>query len=168
MLSHVLVPLDGSTLAEKGLEHAKKLVGPTGRITLLTVVQVPEFPVYDFYPTPASVVPDYDAAIADALPRAKEYLEQVAEDIRTTLHMPTSAEVLAGDPASLIVETAEKLHVDAIVMSTHGRSGIGRWLFGSVTQKVLSGSGVPVFVVPNCKQRTSSTEPASAAAEIEQ
>ena len=56
--------------------------------------------------------------------------------------------VEAGDPATVIVETAQKLHVDAIVMSTHGRSGLSRWLFGSVTQKVLAASCCPVFVIP--------------------
>ena len=58
-------------------------------------------------------------------------------------------EVHVGEPANVIVETAERLKVDAIVMSTHGRSGLSRWLFGSVTNKVLSANVCPVYVIPS-------------------
>lgn len=148
MLSHILVPLDGSTLAEMALEHAKRIVAPDGKITLVTVVQAPEFPVYDFYPSPSPSVKSYETALHDAMPRAKEYLERVAHDLEQEMHIQVAVEVEAGDPASVLVELAMRLHVDAIVMSTHGRSGFSRWIFGSVTQKVLGVTPCPVFVVP--------------------
>ena len=53
-----------------------------------------------------------------------------------------------GQPAERILEQAEELAVDAIVMSTHGRSGVSRWVFGSVAQKVLSGASCPIFIIP--------------------
>jgi nucleotide-binding universal stress UspA family protein len=148
MLSHILVPLDGSMLAEMALEHARRLVAPNGKITLVTVVQAPEFPVYDFYPSPSPSIKSYETALHDALPRAKEYLERVAHDLEEEMHLQTAIEVEAGDAATVIVDLGLRLHVDAIVMSTHGRSGFSRWIFGSVTQKVLGVTPCPVFVVP--------------------
>lgn len=153
MLAHVLVPLDGSALAEMALDHAKRIVEPNGKITLVTVVQAPEFPVYDFYPSPSPSVKTYETALHDALPRAKEYLERVARDLEEEMHLQVAIEVEAGDAASVIVELALRLHVDSIVMSTHGRSGFSRWIFGSVTQKVLGVTPCPVFVVPGRREQ---------------
>lgn len=146
MLKHVLVPLDGSKLAEDALEHALNIVEPKGKVTLVTAVEVPEVPVYGYYP-PATV-PDMETAKADLLPYAKHYLEGVADSL-TKREFQVAIEAHIGDPAEVITETAEKYHVDAIVMSTHGRSGLSRWLFGSVTNKVLGTKVCPVYVVPS-------------------
>lgn len=146
MLKHVLVPLDGSKLAEEALPHAVNIVAPDGKITLLSAVDVPEVPIYGYYP-PATV-PDYQSTVEDLLPQAKHYLEQVA----ATLELPeltVCLEAEIGEPAQVIAETASRLKVDAIVMSTHGRSGLSRWLFGSVTNKVLGTRCCPVYVIPS-------------------
>jgi nucleotide-binding universal stress UspA family protein len=149
MLEHVLVPLDGSQLAQIALDYALHLLGKNGKITLLTILQQPEVSIYDFYPLAVKApVKDYEAAFSETLSYAQDYLKRVAADIRDRYPYEVNTEVEAGDPATLIVETAQRLHVDAIVMSTHGRSGISRWLFGSVTQKVLSAGNLPVFVIP--------------------
>ncbi|MBZ0306650.1 MAG: universal stress protein [Anaerolineae bacterium] len=58
----------------------------------------------------------------------------------------------SGRPSETIVEVAKKLNVDAIVMSTHGRSGLSLLLLGSVTHKVLNTSACPVFVIPAKKE----------------
>lgn len=148
MLKHVLVPLDGSQLAEDALQHAINILGTDGKITLISAVEVPEVPIYGYYP-PATI-PDYDAAKADLLPQARAYLDGIAQNIKRqhpNLHIATEAEI--GEPAEIITTVAEKHHVDAIVMSTHGRSGLSRWLFGSVTNKVLSAKPCPVYVIPS-------------------
>ena len=62
--------------------------------------------------------------------------------------LKVNIEVCVGNVTSVIVERAHALHVDAIVMSTHGRSGLNRWMFGSVTQRVLALMPCPVLVVP--------------------
>jgi len=148
MLFHVLVPLDSSELAENALGYARLLVEPTGKLTLLNVLIVPQYPIYDFYPGPGSVVQDFEQLLKDMVPKAKDYLEQIASNLRTeTLQVDTK--IMIGDPAEAIVEASGELGVDAIAMSTHGRSGLSRWLFGSVTQKVLTASCCPVFVVPS-------------------
>lgn len=154
MSRHILVPLDGSRLAERALEEAERLVNAGDKITLLTVVPVPEIPIYDFYPMPMTVVQDYEAGMNDALPYAQEYLERIATTLREKLNLSVNVMVELGEPHTIICTTAEKLNVDMIVMSTHGRSGLNRWLFGSVTFKVLSGASCPVVVISNrCKGR---------------
>jgi len=81
------------------------------------------------------------------LPQAQKYLSDIAETLRSDGY---SVEIIAltGDPANIIVEEADKSDVDAIVMSTHGRSGLSRWLLGSVTHKVLNATHRPMFIVP--------------------
>jgi nucleotide-binding universal stress UspA family protein len=162
MSRHILVPLDGSQLAERALEEAERLINPDDTLTLLTVVPVPEIPIYDFYPMPMSVVQDYEAGMSDALPYAQEYLERIAAQLRETLNVTVNVVVELGEPPTVIAATAEKYHVDMIVMSTHGRSGLNRWLFGSVTFKVLSNACCPVVVIPN---RGKVREPSAAQAE---
>ncbi|MFQ3567159.1 MAG: universal stress protein [Aggregatilineales bacterium] len=165
MLKHVLVPLDGSTLSQTALEHAVRILDPNGKMTLLTVVEAPSVPIYDFYPTPTTVVTEYSNAVHDATPYATEYLERLAKKLQEQHQLQVEIEVDMGEPAALIIEAATRLNVDAIVMSTHGRSGLGRWLFGSVTQKVLSGSTRPVMVIPG--QRSAEREKLSKDANTE-
>jgi nucleotide-binding universal stress UspA family protein len=57
------------------------------------------------------------------------------------------SEVLLGQPAEEIIDYAKDQDADLIVMCTHGRSGLGRWIFGSVTEKVLRGAKTPVLVI---------------------
>jgi nucleotide-binding universal stress UspA family protein len=150
MLQHVLVPLDGSELAEKALSYAKQIIDPHGKITLLSVIDVPEYAIAAFYS--AGVVPETanrQLMMDKMVPQTHEYLETVGRKIGG---ITTHREVVIGEAASSIIEIAEKHKVDAIVMSTHGRSGISRWLFGSVTSKVLGEVHCPVFVIPNRKE----------------
>ncbi len=146
MLKHVLVPLDGSQLAEEALEHAKNIVDPHGKITLITAVDIPEVPLYGYYP--AVSTPDLEAATSEMLPQAKHYLETIAKRVASE-NLTIAVDAQLGEPSEVITQAAAKYHVDAIVMSTHGRSGLGRWLFGSVTNKVLSAKACPVYVVPS-------------------
>jgi nucleotide-binding universal stress UspA family protein len=83
--------------------------------------------------------------------QAESYLRQVAERLRGT-GARIDILVQVGKAADVIVENAADLNVDAIVMATHGRSGISRWLLGSVTQKVLSAAPCPVYVIPSRKR----------------
>lgn len=146
MLNHVLVPLDGSSLAEDALKHALEIVAPQGKITLVCAVEAPDVLVYGYYP--AITAPDYETTKNEMLPYAKHYVESVAKDLVKDGYT-VRQEVKMGDAATVITDMAEKLHVDAIVMSTHGRSGISRFLFGSVTNKVLEAKVCPVFVIPS-------------------
>ena len=148
MLKNVLVPLDGSKLAEAALEHALNIVEPKGKITLVSAIEVPDVPIYGYYP-PASV-PDYEEAKDNLLPYARHYLQGIADNL-TEHGFSVRIEAEIGDPAQVITEIAQKHQVNAIVMSTHGRSGLSRWLFGSVTNKVLSAKPCPVYVIPSAE-----------------
>lgn len=152
MLDHVLVPLDGSELSEHALKFAQKIVGTGGKITLLSVIDVPEYAVAAFYS--AGVVPETTSRqvmIDQMIPQTHTYLDNFTKSLQEAGYR-TSTVAVIGEAAHAIIEKSNTLDVDAIVMSTHGRSGFSRWLFGSVTNKVLSGTTRPVFVIPSQKE----------------
>lgn len=149
MLNHILVPLDESELAEKALEHAKHILAQEGRLTLLTIVNAPDFVTSGLYPVPFEYqIENYESIRKKRLEYAESYLRQVVENLRKGGYK-VDHKLVVGEPADCIVEQAKELGVDAICMSTHGRSGISRWIFGSVTQKVLTAAACPVYVVPS-------------------
>jgi nucleotide-binding universal stress UspA family protein len=149
VLQHVLIPLDGSPLAEQALQYAESLVGKAGKVTLLMVVELPV--IYPMVSPSPPILPgeveDYEMHRKKILLKAREYLNQISPKISMTniqFHV-----VDAHDPAETIIEIAKEKQVDAIAMSTHGRRGLGRWLMGSVTQKVLQAAPCPILVIPN-------------------
>lgn len=156
MYKHLLVPLDGSKLAEEALPHAEAIARRfQARITLLQVAAT--------MPIPTSVDPisgtGNEAIIAlealeSAEQEAKSYLEQIAS--RPGLEgIPITREVTRGKPAREIVQRTQKRDIDLIVMSTHGRSGLGRLVFGSVADAVLQESGTPILLIHSrAKQQT--------------
>jgi len=148
MLTHVLVPLDGSMLGEQALKYARQVVSPDARITLVTAVEMPEIPFYGFDLVGATAAPSYQTTLEEIMAQARAYLEKMSAALQAE-GFTVKYVVQFGEPASVIVDTAAQLHVEAIVMSTHGRSGISRWIFGSVTNKVLSLAECPVLVVPS-------------------
>jgi nucleotide-binding universal stress UspA family protein len=148
MLKNILVPLDGSDLSEKALKYAQAIVPDGGKIHLLSVVDTPEYPTSIYYP---AGLPSFELAYSelqrDVIPQTQEYLEKVAETLRQQgIHVVYK--VTIGEPAATIIEYVRDFEISAVVMSTHGRSGLSRWLFGSVAQKVLSVVNCPVFVIP--------------------
>lgn len=149
MFKHLLVPLDGSGLSEKALLVARQALEPGGTLTLLNVVDIPDFGIdvdmlYGIPPVP--ILGGYDTMVASSQKNAQAYLRLLAETQPSTFKI--NIEVCVGSTASTIAERANALHVDAIVMTTHGRSGLNRWIFGSVTQRVLGLMPCPVVVVP--------------------
>jgi nucleotide-binding universal stress UspA family protein len=142
MLKHILVPLDGSALAEKALDYAVQIIAPKRRITLLCVIEVPDV-INTFHPLPTNLM-----MVEENLASAREYLERVSKQLREEHEVRVNIETRVGRPAEVIAEIAEQEFADAIVMSTHGRTGVERFLFGSITHKVLSSMPCPVFVVP--------------------
>ncbi len=146
MFKHVLVPLDGSVLAQSALDYVTRLVDEHCEITVMTSVQKPDIPLYGVSPMLA-VDPEY--LDLDVIRKnARSYLDGVAAMLTEQgFHATTRVEI--GEPAHAIVQVANAIDVDVIVMSTHGRSGINRLLFGSVTARVLSMAPRPVLVVPS-------------------
>jgi nucleotide-binding universal stress UspA family protein len=89
----------------------------------------------------------YEKMVKQMTEHAREYLHKVGDSLKGS-GLEVALRVTTGHPADCIVASADELNADAIVMSTHGRSGISRWVYGSVTQKVLSVAHLPVMVIP--------------------
>lgn len=146
MFPKILVPLDGSELAERALPLAAKLAAQRdGRLVLLRV------PVFDM---PESLLPpvverqdahwrEYTAE--DAVHAATDYLERIAARLVEQGNQ-VETRVVEGDPAGIIVDLAEMEQISLIVMSPRGITGLSRWVFGSVTERVLRQAPCPVLV----------------------
>lgn len=145
MYRHILVPLDGSPLAEQVLPHVHALAANEGttRITLLRAVP-PIFTTSVDYSGMMAVTSSDALATLEA--EARAYLERVASEFRAEGYT-VRIEVSAMPAAEAILDYTESQHADLIAIATHGRSGISRWVFGSVTQKVVQACPVPVLVV---------------------
>ena len=133
----ILVPLDGSRLAEAALWQAVDLGGAEGTTySLLRAAEAHTLPGAD--PVEAQV---------SAVREAEEYLEAVARRLRDRGVKAVETHVWYGAPAGAIVEAAKAQKASMIVMSTHGRSGLGRLILGSVAESVLRGTTTPILVV---------------------
>jgi len=141
MYKKILVALDGSELAEEALDHAEKLAETfDAEIILLQVI--PFMPIYG---APELVTP----FIVDEKQKktAEQYLTNLAEELKKR-GLKVTAKVKPGmQVAAELVDLAKERGVDLIVMCTHGRSGITRWVLGSVAHKVLTRAETPILLV---------------------
>jgi nucleotide-binding universal stress UspA family protein len=140
MYQKVLVPLDGSDLAECALSHAKGMVkeGYAGEIIVLNVIDIP-----------ASIFAEgIDAGdIQKAqLAASRKYLKEMQDRLRAE-GLEIKAEILKGQAAQAIADYAQQNGVELIVIATHGYSGMKRLMFGSVALRVLHDSRVPVLLI---------------------
>ena len=137
----MLVPLDGSKLAEVVLVYAKELVGRLDLdVTFLHICSPEE-------PEPAPMHRAYVEWVAETVRHQSKEIKEKAV-IETGGSAIEAQGVLAvGNPAEEIIRYSYENSIDLIMMATHGRSGIGRWAMGSVADKVLRVSKVPVWLV---------------------
>jgi nucleotide-binding universal stress UspA family protein len=138
----IVVPLDGSRFAEGALPYAQMLAGFSGGCIALARVAVhPSSYVYVSDPATLARLYDSDRAHCEA------YLQGVAERIRRETGLEVTTAVLEGSVADALLDYAAKAGADLIVMSTHGRSGMERWLLGSVAERVMRGAKIPVMLI---------------------
>lgn len=144
MFNRILVPLDGSELAERALKPALAIAQKAeGEVILLRVPVAKAMPIL----IPAEYSPiQPDQALEHYWDEAAGYLKTV-QNSRVQSHLALGAQVIQGGVAEVIVDTAAKEAVDLIVMSSHGYSSITRWVMGSVAGKVLQNAPCPVLVV---------------------
>ena len=146
MLKKILVPLDGSKLAEAVLPFVHTLAqSMKAEIVLLRVVTVETYTSMPVPMAPVSIPPLRVTPEHDYYAHAEGYLQRVAFD-----YFPDSAVTLqvgGGPITDSILEFAETAGVDLIAMSTHGRSGLSRMVLGSVTDEVVRRSHVPVLLI---------------------
>lgn len=134
----ILVPLDGSLLAEAALPKAAELMDTSADATLVLVraAQATTMPGVDPIEVQVSVVHE-----------AEDYLEAVAVRLRGLGVPQVRTSVWYGAAAPSILEAAKLAKADLIMMSTHGRSGLSRLVLGSVAESVLRGARTPVFLI---------------------
>jgi nucleotide-binding universal stress UspA family protein len=141
----ILVPLDGSELAQLALPFAEKIAGQLGSHVMLIYVG--------------------QSSEDSRNPERQLYLEKIATDLKAGVkrrigklkrkRINVKSEILTGDAAAEIIDYANNSETDLIIMSTHGRSGLERWALGSVADKVLRGTDKPLILV---RARTVSPE----------
>ena len=150
MFRHILVALDGSVEAEQVLPHVEALAGQfQSDVLLLQAVSPPERLIATAMEPGAGMVADPELILEaeDAFEQhALSYLKGVAEDleargVRATFEAPEA------DAATTIVERARERGYDLIAMTTHGRSGLSRLVFGSTAEAVLHDAPCPVLLV---------------------
>jgi nucleotide-binding universal stress UspA family protein len=149
MYKRVLVPLDGSPLAEAVIPFLTEIAGPLDMSVILLRVLEPVSPV--IVEGLRQVLIDVSAARTRD---ARAYLAGVAATVQAR-GIATSCEVRAGRPDERILETAREVAADLIAMSTHGRSGLSRLLFGSVAEQVLRHADVPVLMMRHMNAKKS-------------
>lgn len=136
-LGKILVPLDGSELAEVALPRVVELVNDSGAaVELLRAVEAHTVPGVD--PTEAQI---------KVVKEGEAYLKEVAARLKNEGIKKVETSVWYGPAAYAIVEAARLHKVDLIAMTTHGRSGLGRLILGSVAESVLRGTTTPIFLI---------------------
>jgi nucleotide-binding universal stress UspA family protein len=140
MYKKILVPLDGSALAECVLPHVKAIVlgCSIGKVVLLRVVE----------PAPPEAPPalDFEVFQKAGVKAAEKYLAKIKAKLGKE-GLKVETKVLTGRPAEAITDFAQREKVDLIALATHGRSGISRWVFGSVADRLVRSSSKPIVLI---------------------
>jgi len=147
MYQKIMVPLDGSEMAECVLPHVEAITKGCS-VKNVTFVRVVE----PFRATMGGEVAFSEEYIrkweADSKKVAKNYLDNMVAKVG----YPAKGEMLFGRPADILADYAKKNNPDLIIIATHGRSGVSRWVWGSVADRILRSACVPVLMVraPGC------------------
>lgn len=138
MYETLLVPTDGSEAAMDAAKHAYSLGERYNAVVhVLAVIEQSES---------TSIVGQGDEKLETLQEEGTEATQQIVEEALSR-EVEAVGAVDVGDPDRTILEYANNYDIDLIVMSTHGRSGVGRFLMGSVTERVIRGGDVPVLAV---------------------
>ncbi len=152
MYSKIIVPLDGSELAECVLPHVEAMAKGCEKpeVILINVVPTPEkfwsYTYLDKKDRQQFMAED----ASEEMENARSYLDLIAQNVSRGLSV--KIDVFVGEPAEIIADYANNKEADLIVIATHGRSGVSRWAFGSVADRILRSSCIPVLMVraPGC------------------
>ena len=150
MHERILVPLDGSTVGEAALPYVKNLLSklsPEIKIEVTLLQVLPTLVQAVVAGEEIAAIPYTEEEIKQAKERAIGYLNRAGKVLKGG-GVTLKARVVIGDAVDEIIKAAEETSADLIAMSTHGRSGLRRLAFGSVTDKVLRWGGkIPILVV---------------------
>ena len=144
LIKKILLPLDGSKIGAAAIQMAETLAAQlNSQITLIHVLEpMTKFGMYDMNPANPSM-----DNLHTRRDEVQEYLNKVAYSIKERTGILSESEIILGYPANEIASYATNNDIDLIAMSTHGRTGLQQWVFGSVTDKILHFGDTPVLVV---------------------
>lgn len=143
MYREIMLTVDGSPLAEEAVPYAVEMANQFGA-TLHLVRVIPPFTI--LMPTAL----DYDLSEdyrRQASQEAHQYLNDLSSRLREKLATPPRTQVIEGVVVDSLMDYARFYNIDLIVMATHGRSGISRWVFGSIAERVLHAAIPPVLLI---------------------
>jgi len=145
MFDRIMVPLDGSELAERALPYARELAAATrATLHLVRVVDLPPAVKTHRLGAPVNV---YAEVIAAQREEANAYLEE-ARAREESAGRTVTVQRLDGDTAAALLDYVLEAGIDTVVMTSHGGSGLTRWALGTVADRVMRGGTVPVLLVP--------------------
>jgi nucleotide-binding universal stress UspA family protein len=149
-LKKLLLPLDGSPFAEAPITFIDDLTkGTKTEIVLTTVCEPPLVPSYGDRPINPTWKKHRDALWTDTQQQASEYLEKIKNRLAKQ-GMKVKSQVIPGElgkVAESIMKAAQKENVDLIAMATHGRTGVSRWVYGGITNRIVEQSLQPVLLI---------------------
>ena len=151
MYQKIMVPLDGSELAECVLPHVETIAKAGGVRNVVFVRAVEPFSLSPVRGEPNFTEEQIKEIDSKTLAAAKNYLDQLVSRVDYG-SVKVQSEVVTGRAAESLADYATKNEVDLIVIATHGRSGISRWVWGSIADRILHSSCVPILMVraPGC------------------
>jgi nucleotide-binding universal stress UspA family protein len=146
MFKRIMVPLDGSELAERALPHAEYLAKTSGAtLYLVRAVEPPAAVRTHGLGAPVNVYAD---VIGAQRQEAVEYLNGVGARLESDALSVQTAQ-LDGYAASALLDYVRQADIDLVVITAHGRSGLTRWAMGSVADRVMQGGLAAVLLIPN-------------------
>ena len=152
-VNRIIVPLDGSEFAEEALEHAAALAGPR-RLKVILARVTPSLGEYRRYmqytmidASTSVYTGPYEEWSRETDADAMSYLRDVGERFAAQNGVTVEEKLLKGSPADAIVGLVREEPDSLVVMTSHGRSGVGRWLLGSVADRIVRYSGGPTLVI---------------------
>ncbi len=156
MYERILVPLDGSKVGEAALPYVEELVSklaPKVKVEVILLQVVSSLSHYIIAGEASAQIPYTEKETEQIQEKARDYLNKVGEGLKSK-GATVKTEARTGSAAEEILKFTEEIKADLVAMSTHGRSGLSRWAFGSVTDKVLRGGKVPVLVARAPREAT--------------
>lgn len=151
MLNKLLIPLDGSELSERALKPGFHLAQRAeASVTLLRSTAPERIRVSDIYSLGAYGAAEQEPTPEEVRKEAEAYLRMICER-KVPAGVSVKAELREGDPAESIVDAAEAAQADLIAMSSHGYSGVTRWVMGSVAERVLHDAHCPVLILRSAR-----------------
>lgn len=144
MYSKILVPLDGSQIAECVIPHITTIARSTSALVeLISVVEPVDIPTRGKI---ALSEDDLKAINSEAKKEAHDYLSNIAQRLDRD-GVKARLVIMTGKPAESLVDYIDSNDIDLVIMATHGRSGLTKWFFGSIAEKIMRAVEIPVLLV---------------------